>query len=1183
MQICAYLHLTSGTHTLSAKLTFRDSVEDTEMYGSPTGEPSIIQCKDEAGIRFSRNMMSNKVLIKDVTFVHCESKYQDEISNAKTTLYIEHTSCVILENVAVNDSAGYGLCTHDCKKHVIQNCLFYNNTGGHVYIIQNTNYCSLKFTIEIAMTNFSTGNSVSGEYSIVIVSKCVINNMAVQVEESIFTNNEKGCFHTFNAKQIDIKSCLMSSNNGNGIFTDMGDYYSGCVNISTSDTTLKSNTTLLITNTTIEKNNGTGIIVYKRSFSSIKNYFMKTGIYNTTIASNYKALDLELSFYSSVDKIQQETRISGCRVESQRILHYSIGEDNAIIAIKHTAGNYFGKKKSFRNIVIIEKSTFENNSGARLSCSTLYVKSLVDTMLLDNVNIKGNKCTAITLASSKLTVANSLNITSNVGYNGGGFSLENADAVPQLFLLDKSIVFIINNTAETYGGGILSQQNCANGISSECFFQLNASLPNSAVLVFSGNRARQGGDIVFGGCLSNCTLNDTINLNKNNKSNAFWKLVEVNDFLSQSTLVEQPMRVAFCKNSSSSVDKQKRAECNDALEVWAYPGCEFKVSMMVADDHCFPSVGVVQASEPRLVSLEQGGIITTKKYCHNFSFTLSGKIIDVVKINFSLTNTLHLPASLTVHLEECPLGYTLSGSKCGCMDILKSYKVECAPKKFLLKVPGKTWIGKIGSNDTTIAVSSECRYCRAKITNYNSSNQLCIANRTGILCGQCIEGYSLKLGEYECADCSKTGLFITVLLTAVFATVGVLLVFFLLVFNLTVSTGVINGFIFYSNMVYLMSDTLLPLDRDESSHLQNVIQLLLKIQAWTNLDFGISVCYYDGYDTYTSAWMQFVFPLYIWFLILIIVLVSRYSRRVSRLTASNTVPVLATLMLLSYVKLLQASISSFSYSDLQVLNANSSILRRWRSDANVLYLSNQHIGLFLMSVLVVMVYIIPFTLLVLLGPLLQAKSHHKALHWVNRIKPFLDAFYGPYSSWYRYWPGILLLARLVTLVVFSSFYDDGNLKLVMASVIVFVLLFISTILRKAHTYRKRLSLEFFYLLNLGIFMVVSVRTSVRTSVTPTSQQCLAVFMLGLAVVVFGITLGLHIFSVLYLRCKAVRWISGLVHRILAKRNQPHSHSQAASSGTTHSTVEVEQQHFLPSCELREPLLTNIKVPTYVSS
>ena len=100
--------------------------------------------------------------------------------------------------------------------------------------------------------------------------------------------------------------------------------------------------------------------------------------------------------------------------------------------------------------------------------------------------------------------------------------------------------------------------------------------------------------------------------------------------LSQSTLVEPAKRVAFCKNSSSTitVGKQETAVCNEALKMRAYPGKEFNVSMMVADDYCFPSVGVVHASEPRLVIHEEGGFISTKKYCHNFSFTLSGKTIN---------------------------------------------------------------------------------------------------------------------------------------------------------------------------------------------------------------------------------------------------------------------------------------------------------------------------------------------------------------------------------------------------------------------------------------------------------------------------------------------------------------------------------------------------------------------------
>ena len=86
-----------------------------------------------------------------------------------------------------------------------------------------------------------------------------------------------------------------------------------------------------------------------------------------------------------------------------------------------------------------------------------------------------------------------------------------------------------------------------------------------------------------------------------------------------------------------------------------------------------------------------------------------------------------------------------------------------------------------------------------------------------------------------------------------------------------------------------------------------------------NLDFGITTCFFDGYDTYISTWMQFVFPLYVWWLMLIIVLASRYSSRISKITTSNTVSVLATLLLLSYAKLLKTSIDASSFTDVRLI------------------------------------------------------------------------------------------------------------------------------------------------------------------------------------------------------------------------------------------------------------------------
>ena len=59
---------------------------------------------------------------------------------------------------------------------------------------------------------------------------------------------------------------------------------------------------------------------------------------------------------------------------------------------------------------------------------------------------------------------------------------------------------------------------------------------------------------------------------------------------------------------------------------------------------------------------------------------------------------------------------------------------------------------------------------------------------------------------------------------------------------------------------------------------------------------------------------------------------------------------------------------------------------------------------------------LPFTLFLLLGPLLQRYSHLTGLKWVGRRAPILDAFYGPLKHRHRYWVGTLLLARVIAFI-----------------------------------------------------------------------------------------------------------------------------------------------------------------------
>ena len=59
--------------------------------------------------------------------------------------------------------------------------------------------------------------------------------------------------------------------------------------------------------------------------------------------------------------------------------------------------------------------------------------------------------------------------------------------------------------------------------------------------------------------------------------------------------------------------------------------------------------------------------------------------------------------------------------------------------------------------------------------------------------------------------------------------------------------------------------------------------------AWLNLDFGIETCFYNGMDAYSKTWLQFVFPVYIWVLVGLMILVSHFSCKFAKLLGNNPV------------------------------------------------------------------------------------------------------------------------------------------------------------------------------------------------------------------------------------------------------------------------------------------------------
>ena len=163
---------------------------------------------------------------------------------------------------------------------------------------------------------------------------------------------------------------------------------------------------------------------------------------------------------------------------------------------------------------------------------------------------------------------------------------------------------------------------------------------------------------------------------------------------------------------------------------------------------------------------------------------------------------------------------------------------------------------------------------------------------------------------------------------------GLVLVVAILVLDLTVAVGSINGIIFYVNVVAINSSIFLPFSKP------NIVTMFV---AWLNLSIGFDVCFYRGMDEYTKTWLLLIFPSYIITLLVGIILISGCSLKFSQLIGKkNPAATLATLILLSYTKLLQAVINILSFTILKYPNGSQKAV--WLPDANVQFLEVKHVS-----------------------------------------------------------------------------------------------------------------------------------------------------------------------------------------------------------------------------------------------
>ena len=833
---------------------------------------------------------------------------------------------------------------------------------------------------------------------------------------------------------------------------------------------------------------------------------------------------------------------------------------------------------TLRNLIFIDNRAYNDEH----LCTGILQMHNVKHVILDDIQFYNNHGSGVHAFGSNVYCRGQLEFVNNRASSGGAFDLDcsNISNSSLIYLHPASRIYIANNSALQYGGAIAAREGCGDSV--PCFFQFeegrsqqNWKFPN---IILENNTAGSSGDSIHVKTVDICVINNTILT-----PSTFWSIFKINGVSHPLEIATPSYKACLCLGSAAgSLPKwmEEDDECPHNGYAAVYRGQSFNITVAGVGQYNYPVPSLLRTTvnsvsgTARLGTRQSAQELSYRCTDVTYSITctesevklyLSIFIENLVKSE-SARMLLTPPAVINVTLLPCPFGFELTGTSptCDCAARLRQVAgISCDIDTTLIHHPPSMWIGRYTTDDI-ILVHRNCPfdYCKPERTSVNPSipDEQCASNRAGILCGACQPGFSLALGTSQCLRCSN----IYLLLLIPFLLAGVALVVLLLKTNLTVSMGTINGLIFYANIVRVNHTTFFP--HGDGNVFTDILSVFI---AWLNLDLGIETCFVSGLDVYAKTWLQFLFPIYIWVLVGAIILSSRYSTTIAQLTGSNAVPVLATLFLLSYAKLLRSVIATTSFTTLNV--GNETVQSVWLLDGNVAFLKGHHIALFLVGVLAVLVYILPFTALVTLSPLLQARSAHKLLQWVSKLKPLLDAYQGPYKDRFRYWTGLGLVVRLVLFAVFAgNALGDPQVNLLAICITVSLMMVYCWNVGKVYKRWTLNILESFFILNLGVFATATLFVKSSQTSVPFKQNILSCVMVGSVFVLFCAILLYHLYQQV-MKTSLPLWVTRRLRKPKKAADSPSdgggemSPEPPSPQAPTVTTVELSQ--------LREPLLS----------
>jgi hypothetical protein len=1052
----------------SREPVFLDSVIDIEDASNITimGFGATLHCPNntEAGFRFTN---IHRLSISDVSMENCAANSTfDPIPyrNIRAAISIQYSSGVYISNVHVSDSPGTGLGLFDIddRMDLVDSSFVGNgydrNSGGNGLYLEvgvDSSLLSSPLIYNIARCRFINNVAETGKDSKISGftrfdkggGMCLFvrshDGVKITVENSTVSGNRAstyggGVSASFSNDASNSEITIAGSNYTQNRALYGGGQYSGYLHRRSRNQTPLNCSHVFVrsefTNNYAEYGGGVSVFSTKTrmsnpqgnvSFSSCI-WRENRGQFGSAVAILPNAWNINTAGFLPT------IYFSDCEMDSNMVLDDLDSE--GILLQQHTKGSG-ALFCTDHTLEFNQRNTFSRNNG-----SAWYL----------------GVCIANFNQHSK-TIFNS-----NNGYHGGAIYL----IASALQFKENNMMIFDNNTAYDRGGAVFTTSYNFHmyDYSRTCFFSYRRYIDDPSdrniTIQFINNCAGTGsGHSIFAYSLLPCYRIFRFFIS-NITSSIFDSIGNVT--------YDPPNREMEIATAAS----QANTTVEDSGVVSVLPGEEITLPYYDTDDlgQSAKSVYLVTVRTERESSIAVDRAYT---YISSDEVLLYGNTNDSATLVFSSSQSRQRSLSFNVTMLPCPPGYKLSldkelnSSRCVCSYRTSSQYTgieHCDITTWKAYRRRGYWVG-YENDETEDENSLVTGYCPVGFCSHSEDlllpatadreelNDAICGSRAGVLCGQCPNNNSVYYHSLHFTCQPDKHCYLGWLFYILSELVPVTILFLVIIFfNITFTSGKINGFIFFAQVVVMFHVTAddfipLPLGVKVLNRILHFFYLIFNLNMFTLDEF--SFCLFKGATALDVIAFSYITLIYSFVLVVGVIFLlnklsmkcsckafRRFTRKHRGTLQGSIIHGLTAFLVLCYAKCTQASILLISYAGIR--GTGSKTLRTVVFyNGDITWFSIQHlpyaipaifmtIVLVLLPPIVLLIYPLHFKILSALR-ISESKCVVLLLRPLNKLKPLLDSFQGSFKDEYRFFSGLYFVYRFsilagVTLSRFQEIY-----------------------------------------------------------------------------------------------------------------------------------------------------------------